>query len=198
MVKTVKKTLRALQHHMNSWWYPPALAFMAAVDLFVIVIPTDALLVSACMLKPKKWFLYAVVVSIGSAVGVFILAAVLRTHGLPLLLHLAPHIESTHAWKWTIELMANWGPWAVFLIALSPIMQHPAIALAAFAGMPLWKISGFVLAGRLIKYLLWAYLSTHAPWVLAKFLPIEKSRHELEDEEAENAAPSAPPVKMEK
>jgi membrane protein YqaA with SNARE-associated domain len=194
MIKTVKKTLRALQHHMDSWWYGPALAFIAGVDLFLIVIPTDALLVSACLLRPKKWFYYAIVVSLGSAVGVFILAAVLRAHGLPLLLHLAPNIESTHAWKWTVELMANWGPWAVFLIALSPIMQHPAIAMAAVAGMPLWKISAFVLAGRLIKYLLWAYLSTHAPGLLSRILPVDKEMKEFEDEKT----PAPLPDKSEK
>lgn len=171
---------------MDNWWYGPALALMAAVDLFLIVIPTDALLVSACMLRPKKWLYFSIIVSFGSAIGVFILAAVLRTHGLPLLLYLAPNIESSHAWRWTLELMANWGPSTVFLIALSPIMQHPAIALAAFTGMSLWKISGLVLAGRAIKYIFFGWLSTHAPGVLNKYLHVDRDIKEIEDEFSEH------------
>lgn len=180
MLKHFKALIRALQSHMDNWWYGPALALMACVDLFVVIIPTDALLVSAALLRPRKWIYFAFVVSLGSAIGAFLLAAVLRTHGLPLLLWIAPDITNSHAWKWTVELMVNWGDWTVFLIALSPIMQHPAIALAAFAGMSLWKIAILVFAGRAIKYFFFAWLSTHAPNMLGKLWIVDKELKEFE------------------
>ncbi|MGE3262835.1 MAG: YqaA family protein [Bacteriovoracia bacterium] len=180
MVKTLKRTLTALQSHMDNWWYGPALALMAAVDLFVVVIPTDALLVSAAMLRPKKWLYFAAAVSFGSTVGVCLLSIVLREHGWPLLLYLVPNLPETHSWIWTVELMERWGASAVFLMALGPLMQHPAIALAAFAGMPIWKICALVFAGRGIKYLLFGWLSTHAPGFLGKFLNVERELKEID------------------
>lgn len=174
MWKQLFQLIRVLQSHVNNWWYGPALALMAFVDLFVVIIPTDALLVSAAMLRPRKWLYFAFMVSLGSALGAFVVAAILREHGWPLLVYMSPGLPETQAWKWTFDLMANWGDWTVFLIALSPIMQHPAIALAAFAGMSLWKIAVLVFAGRAIKYLLFAWLSTHAPGYLLKVFPIKQ------------------------
>jgi membrane protein YqaA with SNARE-associated domain len=133
------------------------------------------------MLRPRRWIYFAALVSLGSALGVYILSAVLRTQGWPFLLHLTPNLPETHTWKWTVELMDHWGDWTVFLIALSPLPQHPAIALAAFAGIALWKISALVLAGRAIKYFLWAWLATHAPGLLRRFIPFEQEVEELRE-----------------
>jgi membrane protein YqaA with SNARE-associated domain len=97
---------------------------------------------------------------------------------MPLLLSISPGIEQNSAWTWTQNLMEHWGTWAVFLIALSPLMQHPAVALAALAGMTLSKLFLVVFAGRIIKYLFLAYLATHAPGMLGKLWGLQ---YELEE-----------------
>jgi len=178
MQKKLKNWITVLQKYADRWWYAPAIGLLAAADLFLIVVPTDGLLVSAVMLSPRRWIYTAFVVTLGSALGCILLAHLIQVHGMPLLLSISPGIEQNPAWTWTNQLMDSWGTWAVFLIALSPLMQHPAVALAALAGMPLMKLFLMVFAGRVTKYLILAYLATHAPGMLGKLWGLQ---HELED-----------------
>jgi membrane protein YqaA with SNARE-associated domain len=178
MQKRLKRWFGVLQKYADRWWYAPLIGLLAAADLFLVVIPTDGLLISAVMLSPRRWIYFAFMVSFGSALGCLLLAHLLQVHGMPLLQHIVPGIEQNSTWAWTQQLMVQWGTWAVFLIALSPLMQHPAIALAALAGMPLLKIAGLAFGGRILKYLLLAYLATHAPGMLGNLWGLQ---HELDE-----------------
>jgi membrane protein YqaA with SNARE-associated domain len=173
MPKRIQNWIAVLQRHAQSWWYPPAVALLAALDSILIVIPTDGLLVSATMLAPKRWIYVAFIVTLGSALGALFLGAALELHGLPLLLQWFPGISETQSWKITDQLMDRWGTLALFLVALSPFMQHPAVILAALAGMPLLELFGVVFVGRLIKYFFLAWISTHAPGMLNKLWGIQ-------------------------
>jgi membrane protein YqaA with SNARE-associated domain len=174
MMKRLKSWIDVLQSHVNNWWYAPALALVAFLDLFVLVIPTDALLISGTMLAPRRWIFFASVVALGSSAGAWLLAAILQVHGLPFLLHYAPNVMQSHAWSWSIQLMDAWGLWAVLFISVGPIIQHPIVALAAITGMSLYKIFFLVLTGRLIKYLFIAWVSTHAPGLLSKIWVVNR------------------------
>ncbi len=166
MKKRFQYWLLILQRYANRWWYAPAIAALAFADLFLIVIPIDGLLISYVMLSPRRWISTAVMVALGSSLGAITLAYTLNAHGLPFLLQISPGIEKGSVWLWTSHLMDQWGSWALFAVALGPIMQHPAIAVAAFAGFPVGKIFAVVLAGRLLKYLFLSWLATHAPGVI--------------------------------
>lgn len=173
MPQRIRSWITILQKHVQSWWYTPLIAFLAALDSIVIVIPTDGLLVSATMLNPKRWVYLAVCLTLGSALGALFLAYLLELHGLPLLLKWYPEIVQTKSWMITDQLMDRWGALALFAVALSPFMQHPAVILAALAGMPLLELFGIVFVGRLIKYLALAWISTHAPDMLWKLWGIQ-------------------------
>lgn len=168
MSKTVRRWIHVLEKYANRWWYAPVISVLAALDSFVVIVPTDGLLVSAAMLAPRRWFYTALLVSLGSSIGAWALAGVLEVHGLPWLLSMQPGIEQSRVWIYTDRLMDAWGTWAVFIVSLTPVMQQPAIALAAVAGKPLPEIFAAAFAGRLIKYAALAYISTHAPSVLGK------------------------------
>lgn len=168
MPRRLQRLLKFLKAHARSWWYTPLIALLAAADAFVVVIPTDGLLVSACMLNPRRWIYTVFLVTLGSTMGAWTLAWLLEIHGLPLLLQIVPGIEQSSAWIWSDKMMDQWGSIALFLVALSPFAQHPAVALAALSGMPLWDIFLLVFAGRILKYGLWGWISTHAPKLLKK------------------------------
>lgn len=178
MQQRLKGWFTVLQKYADRWWYAPAIGLLAGADLFLVVIPTDGLLISAVMLAPRRWIYTAFMVTIGSTLGTLLLGHLLQVHGLPLLLNISPGIEQSSMWIWTNNLMDSWGTWAVFLIALSPLMQHPAVALAAMAGMTLTTLGLMVFSGRIIKYLFLAYLATHAPGMLGKLWGLQ---HELEE-----------------
>jgi membrane protein YqaA with SNARE-associated domain len=190
VLKPIKKGLTRLQKYAGRWWYPPVIGFLALADLFVLVVPTDALLVTGVLLAPKRWFPIGLTVALGSAIGCAALSMVLQAKGLPFLLQLSPGLDHTAAWTWTAEKMTQWGAWGVFLIALSPMMQHPAIALAAMSGMAIPQIFFLVLGGRAVKYLFIAWLSSHAPHLLGKIMVLKTEVHEAGlDEQIEHPPP---------
>ncbi len=164
----MQSLIRHLQKHARRWWYSPLVAFLAFLDHFTIVIPTDGLLVSAVLLNPKRWFSTMLVVTLGSSLGALALAALIEWHGLPLLLKISPGIDGTWMWSWTNEFMDEYGMLAVFAVAISPFMQHPAVALAALAEVPLMKIFGVILLGRTIKYGAVCWVASHMPHLLKK------------------------------
>ena len=171
--------LQKLERYTDRWWYPPVLGLMAAIDLFTIVIPTDGLLVSSVMISPKRWVFMGLATALGSSIGAWALAAVLEVHGLPFLQQFLPDITQSSAWIWTDHLMQDWGSLTLFIVAISPIMQHPAVAMAAFAQMPLWEIFGFVFAGRALKYLFLAWVASHSPKLLNKLWGIQNEIKEM-------------------
>jgi membrane protein YqaA with SNARE-associated domain len=168
MQKTVRRWIQFVEGYANRWWYSPLIAVLAFADSFIVVVPTDGLLVSAAMLAPRRWVSTTIFVSLGSSLGALGLAYLLARQGLPWLLYFQPDIQSSRAWIYTDRLMDAWGSWAIFVISLTPIMQQPAVALAALAGRPMAEIFAAAFAGRLIKYGLLAWVSTHAPGVLGK------------------------------
>lgn len=147
------------------------MALLAFIDLFILVIPTDALLVGAVILHPKQWLYIALLVALGSALGSAVFAEVIHHHGLPFLLHLKPGIDQTSVWLWSKNLMEKWGDWALFGISLSPIIQHPAVAMGTLAGMATSRIFLVIFAARTLKYSLFAWLASHAPRVLGRIWP---------------------------
>lgn len=178
-MKRLQNFFKRAQAYVDRWWYPPLLGFLAGVDLFLIIIPTDGLMVSSVIMKPKRWISMALWTAVGSSLGALALAAVLEVHGLPFLLWLKPGLDQSSIWIWTDQMMHQWGGWALFAVAISPLMQHPAVALAALAKMPLLEIFSMVFAGRILKYLLLAWISSHAPHVLEKLWGIQSELKEL-------------------
>lgn len=178
MAKRVEAWMRKLQKYADRWWYAPVIGLLAFLDYFVVVLPTDGILVSATMLSPRRWIYFALVMALGSSLGALALGAILEVHGLPFLLELSPGLDQGTLWKWSDALMDKWGGWAVFLIGASPLMQHPVVALAAMAEMPLGQLFAFMLGGRLLKFLVLAWISTHAPRLLRKLWGIQDELEE--------------------
>lgn len=179
-MQRVSRLIKQIQKYVDRWWYPPALGALAGADLFIIVVPTDGLMVSSTMLAPRRWISMAFFTALGSSLGALALAAVLEVHGLPFILQLKPGIDQSALWIWTDQIMHQWGGWAIFAVAISPLMQHPAVALAAIAEMPLWEIFAMVFAGRIIKYILLAWISSHAPHYLNKLWGIQGELKEVD------------------
>lgn len=84
----VRDYIRLLQRFVDRTWYPPFIGFLAALDNIVIVIPNDGILISSSMLTPKRWFVLALSVAVGSCLGALVLAAPVELQGLPLILEM--------------------------------------------------------------------------------------------------------------
>ncbi|MGE4132766.1 MAG: YqaA family protein [Bdellovibrionales bacterium] len=164
----VQRQVKSLQRFVDRPWYPGLVALIAFVDNFVLIIPTDGILISSSMLAPKRWLSMGVLVAIGSTLGAVVLALLVHEHGLPWILHFAPGLNQTTTWIMTDRFFDQYGLVLVFLIAISPIMNQPVVILAAMADVPVLEISAVVMVGRIIKFLVVAWVGSHAPSLLTR------------------------------
>lgn len=164
----IQKSVATLQKFAERVWYPPFIGLLAGLDNFILVIPNDGILISSCILTPKRWFTLAINVAIGSTLGAMALAALVEYQGLPWLLEMYPGIDQSSTWIWAEKLFANYGLLFVFLVAASPLMQQPSVFLAALAKTNLLTLAIVIFTGRTLKFLLMAYIGSHAPNLLNK------------------------------
>lgn len=160
-------------------WYPVLLAFLSAIDLFVLFIPAEGIMVASTMALPRRWFLLAVGSTVGSTLGSVGLAIVLLTHGQASLEWLSPGITDTSTWQFTDRWMDQYGIWALLALSATPMILVPAVALAALAGLPAAQVGAAVLCGRLLRNCLYTYLASHAPRLLFKLKSINKEVREV-------------------
>ncbi len=95
----LKPLFSRLQGYAKRYWYPPLFAVLAALDAFLVVIPTDGLLVSSSLAVPRRWVLHGFCAALGSTIGAFILAYLARQYGLPWVEQSYPDIVSFETWK---------------------------------------------------------------------------------------------------
>ncbi|MFZ3231410.1 MAG: hypothetical protein WA160_14480 [Pseudobdellovibrio sp.] len=174
----IRRYIQILQHYADRNWYPPLIGLLAALDNLIIIIPNDGILISSSMLTPKRWFLLALSVAIGSTLGALLLLALVETQGLPWILELYPGVTDTRTWILSMEFFDKYGLFLVFAVALTPLMQQPVVILASLAHTPLFELAAVIFVGRLIKFMIMAYLGSHAPKLLNKMWGLQA---ELDD-----------------
>lgn len=173
------RSIQLLQTYADRQWYPPFIAFLAAMDNLIIIIPNDGILISSSMLIPKRWFIFAFFVAIGSTLGAIALAALVELQGLPWILETYPGLRENQFWTITLHFFEKYGNLVVFVVALTPIMQHPAVILASLADTPLDELAGIIFSGRFIKFLIMAYVGSHAPKLLKKLWGLKDELQEV-------------------
>lgn len=175
----IRGYIKKLQKYTDRFWYPPLLGFLAALDNFVIVIPNDGLLISSSILIPKKWFSLALSVAIGSTLGALLLAGLVEFQGLPWILDLYPGVQETKTWTLSMEFFERYGLLLVFAVAITPLMQQPAVILASLSKTPLIELVAVIFIGRFIKFLIMAYVGSHVPRVLDKMWGLQSELKEV-------------------
>ncbi len=173
MHEKIKAWTAKLEQFADRAWYPPLIGLLAALDNIIIIIPNDGILIASSMLIPKRWLIYAIFITLGSTLGAWMLATLVESQGLPFVLEYFPGINQTAMWIKTDEYFNKYGLLVVFAVAASPLVQQPIVILAALASTPVLKISAVIFAGRLIKFLVMAYLGSHSPKYLKKIWGIK-------------------------
>lgn len=177
--KKIEAAIHVSQRFTDRIWYPPLIGLLAFLDAFVIIIPTDGLLISSVLLKPKRWINLALCVSIGSTFGALILFYLVKSHGLPVILNFFPGIDNGEMWIWTETFFQKYGLLLVFFVAATPLFQHPAIILAALAHTNFFLMLFVTLAGRILKYMIMAYISSHSPRLITKMWGVKEELDEV-------------------
>ncbi len=169
-IHSVNHAIARIERFTDRWWYLPLIGFLAFLDYFIAVIPTDGLLISSVMLRPKNWVRAAVLVTLGSAIGSWAIAAVVQIWGTGAIdWILGEGALSSPAWSSSRANLELYGVWAIFLMAMGPLPLVPFSILAGLGGMSLSKILVASLVGRGIKYVLFAGVAARAPHLLRKW-----------------------------
>ncbi len=175
----IKTWVKRLQSFASEPWYAPLLSLLAGLDNLILIVPTDGLLISSSMLRPKQWFWFACCVTVGSTLGAVALAALVETMGLPWILSLYPALQTSEMWKLTHDFFQDYGLLVTFIVSITPLMQQPAVVLAALGEAPLPELALVVFIGRFIKFLIMAYLGSHAPRLLSKIWGVQEELREV-------------------
>ncbi|MBC7753381.1 MAG: hypothetical protein H7Z71_04025 [Moraxellaceae bacterium] len=131
------------------------------------------------MLTPRRWVTLGISVAIGSTLGAIILAVFVETRGLEWILEIYPGVNETKSWVWTKDFFDKYGMILVFVIALTPLMQQPIVIIASLTEKPLFLLAVIMFSGRVIKFLLMAYIGSHAPRLLNKLWGLKKELNDV-------------------
>lgn len=166
------RLLRALVHverHTDRPWFIPLVALGAGADFFIIIIPTDMLLVSATLMRPRRWIWNGIWVAFGSAVGAALLGAAVLHWGEPVIRFVSEGALESEAWQSTRGFVDRHGFWAMAALALGPFPLHPAVIVASVAKVPVLEQFAAYFLGRGIKYLFFSWVASHAPSLITRF-----------------------------
>lgn len=168
MKRRILGWVRDLQLYVSFWWYGPLASFLAGLDNLILVVPIDGVLASSSMLKPKRWFYFASMITIGSCIGGVVLAEIVIQLGPPIIDSLYPNLQGSEWWVLTDRFFDDYGLWVLFAVAATPVPQQPAVILSALAGFSAFKIGIILFIGRFIKYLIIAYVASHFPRLIGR------------------------------
>ena len=160
------KWIVRLEKFSDRVWYNPLIGILAGLDHFIIVVPTDGLIVSSALLQPKRWLSLTWLASAGSTLGAFAMAALVRAQGEPFIRWIVGDPARSPAWQQAAHWLQSYGSPALIAMAMLPLPLQPAIAVCALAGLPLGTIALWIFIGRMGKYGLYAWGATHgARWI---------------------------------
>lgn len=168
-MKNLIEFSKKIPRHAESRWVPYALGLSAFADYFIFIIPLDAIVVATILAARKKWFTISLWTTIGSTLGAGIFAEMIRIFGQSGLDRFAPHLLEGKFAQDMSHWLNHYGFWALIGVAAMPLAQHPVVAIAALAKVPLFTIITTLFIGRFFKYAVYTWLSTHAQKGLGRF-----------------------------
>lgn len=180
MAKLVGQWWLRVQQFINRPWYVALVSLLAGLDLFILVVPSDGLMISAVLARRERWVSTFLWVTTGSALGALLLTGLIQGIGAEAMESLLPSVFNTEGWSGTEAFLASYGAVALALLALSPLPQQPGVVLAALADMPPLVVFLAVWLGRAVKYGLFAWLAAYAPSQLRRFWVVRRELEELE------------------
>lgn len=142
----------------------PLIGFLAFIDLFVLFIPTEALIITTTLVRPKRWWMTAGFVAVTATLGALSLAWCGSHYGEPFVVWLlGKNVFESAMWIRAGDWIQHYGIWGLWFIAVGPLPQPPTILLCALGHMPMPEIAAAIFLGRLPKYLLFSFLATKGP-----------------------------------
>lgn len=125
--------------------------------------PVTAVVVAATLLMPRRWSLIATATALGSALGATLLVALCHHLGWAQVYQHFPELSRNTRWIEVMAWTSRYGLPALFLIALSPLPQTPALIFAGIVRHDDLAVFIVMLVGKWLKYGSYAWLTARFP-----------------------------------
>jgi membrane protein YqaA with SNARE-associated domain len=125
--------------------------------------PVTAVVVPAALLVPPRWRQITGVTALGSALGATLLVIVFHHLGWTQLYERFPELSTHATWIKVMAWVSDYGAAALFLIAISPLPQTPALIIFGITSHDYLIIFIAMLAGKTLKYGVFAWTATRFP-----------------------------------
>lgn len=176
--KKLKSFFKKVFEFQNHWIYFPLIGFLVFLDVFIMLVPTESILIVTSALKPKKAVFTAFWLTFCSLLGGLLFCTVIQHYGIEYLQKYYPVITQSPSWFKARAFIEHYGFLGVFLMIFGPMPQPGTLAIGVLLGMSIPKILLAVLSARLPKYLFFAWIGMKAPHLYKKIfkedLPISK------------------------
>lgn len=157
------RLLRALTRHAQHRSFPVLVAGMALAATVSMSVPFASILVAAVLLAPRRWFALALGGSLGSALGAALLYLVFHHLGWSRIFDSYPEVVRSAAWSDATHWLGANGTPALLLISALPLPLTPALMFAAISRLPVAEVILALWAGKLLKYIVYAWLASAFP-----------------------------------
>lgn len=137
-----------------------ALAFSGTVGA---TYPITAVVVPAVLLVPRRWLQITLVTALGSALGATVLVISFHHLGWAQLYERFPELITHAAWGRIMAWVSSYGTVALFLVAVSPLPQTPALIFFGITRQDTFSVLIVMLVGKSLKYGLFAWLAARFP-----------------------------------
>lgn len=155
--------VRALQYAAAGHRLTAACGALAFAGTVSAAWPVTAVVVPATLIAAGRWRAISVVSALGSALGATALLLLFHHLGWTQLYERFPELATNPSWARVIGWTSQYGVFALFLIAVSPLPQTPALMLFGAVRQDYVGVFVAMLAGKLIKYGAFAWTASHFP-----------------------------------
>jgi membrane protein YqaA with SNARE-associated domain len=136
-----------------------ALALICSLCAF----PVIPIIVSACLISPRRWRSIALSIAFGCALGATILVTLFHFFGWALIYKYFPEFLNHPAWQNILNWVANYSGIGLLAIAASPLPEMPALIILGVTKPDTAIVFFAVLTGKVLKYGLIAWLASRFP-----------------------------------
>lgn len=161
---------RVLRWAGDGWRLPWLCLGLAFVGTLTAAYPITSVVVPAVLMAPRRWGVVSLFAALGSSCGALGMMLIAHYLGWSQLYAWFPAMATDPSWLRVMGWTHEYGLLALFAVALLPLPQTPA--LLALATVPLAYPGAFaaILAGKVLKYLGFAWVASRFPGHVHGFL----------------------------
>jgi membrane protein YqaA with SNARE-associated domain len=163
-----------LDRHAHVSWFPFLVGLCAFFVTITLTLPVELLVVISILLSPSRWIAIGLFAAIGGSLGSLGLYLAFHHLGWNLLLDWYPDIVNSKAWIDSNRWLSEYGALALFVLMAVPlpVLKTPALAFVAIYRMPIYEVVLAIGMGKLLKYVLYAYVASRFPKYFVRWLAV--------------------------